>query len=110
MDQGRKMTAINLPQSEADALIAMEKHRVDDQIWDYPLQGESVRIPLISNNGRENFHLDISRSNINLTRGKFQNRSRQIIVLIRLDFGGPPHRNPNDEEVVSPHIHIYREG
>lgn len=101
---------INLPQSEADALIAIEKHRVDDQFWDYPLPGGSVRIPLISYNGRENFHLDISRSNINLSGGKYQNRSRQIIVLVRLDFGGAPHRNPDDKEVPSPHIHIYREG
>jgi hypothetical protein len=30
--------------------------------------------------------------------------------LMRLDFGGAPHRNPNDEEIPSPHLHVYREG
>jgi len=104
------MPEINLPQAEADALIAMEKHRIDDQLWDYPEPGGSIHIPLISSNGRENFHLDMSRSNINLMKGTYQNRSRQIVVLVRLDFGGQPHRNPDGEEVSSPHIHIYREG
>ncbi len=28
----------------------------------------------------------------------------------RLDFGGAPHRNPDGEEVGSPHLHLYREG
>ncbi len=30
------MPDINLSQSEADALIAMEKVKVDNQNWDYP--------------------------------------------------------------------------
>lgn len=30
------MAEINLTQSEAQALIAMEKVRIDDQNWDYP--------------------------------------------------------------------------
>jgi hypothetical protein len=31
-------------------------------------------------------------------------------VLVRLDFGGAPHRNPDGEEIGSPHLHLYREG
>ena len=34
----------------------------------------------------------------------------QIYVLVRLDFGGAPHRNPDGKEILSPHLHIYREG
>ena len=30
-------------------------------------------------------------------------------MLVRLDFGGKPHRNPDGEEIASPHLHIYRE-
>jgi len=104
------MPEINLTQVEADALLAMEKHRVDNIRWDFPDLGESIRIPLISANGRENFHLDISRGKINLFKGTYQNRSRQIVILARLDFGGQPHRNPDDIEIPSPHIHIYKEG
>lgn len=39
-----------------------------------------------------------------------QNRGRQVVVLVRLDLGGAPHRNPDDTEVPAPHLHIYREG
>ncbi len=104
------MAEINLTQAEADALIAMEKHRIDDTRWDYSGLGGSISIPLVSANKRENFMLDISRGRIDLLRGKYQNRARQVIVLVRLDFGGQPHRNPDDKEIPSPHLHIYREG
>lgn len=104
------MPEINITQSEADALIAMEKLRIDDTIWNYPGMGGAILIPLTSANKRENFMLDISRGRIDLLRGKYQNRARQTIVLVRLDFGGQPHRNPDDEEIQSPHLHIYREG
>ena len=30
------MVAVNLTQAEADALIAMEKRRIDDTEWSYP--------------------------------------------------------------------------
>jgi hypothetical protein len=101
---------INLTQSEADALIAMEKTKLDDNRWDYPSLGGSLRIPLISKDKRENFMLDISRGKIDLLKGKYQNRARQIIILVRLDFGGQPHQNPDEQEIQSPHLHIYREG
>jgi hypothetical protein len=104
------MAEINLTQSEADALIAMEKIKVDDSRWDYPGLGGSLRIPLISQDKRENFTLDISRGKIDLLKGKYQNRARQIIILVRLDFGGQPHQNPDEREIPSPHLHIYREG
>ncbi len=104
------MTEINLTQAEADALIAREKHRIDDERWRYPGLGGSISIPLVSSDKRENFLLDIRRGKIDLLKGTYQNRSRQVIVLVRVDFGGQPHRNPDDEEIPSPHLHIYREG
>jgi len=33
-----------------------------------------------------------------------------VIPLIRLDLGGAPHRNPDDEEISTPHLLIYKEG
>jgi hypothetical protein len=104
------MADINLTQAEADALIAMEKHRVDNSTWDYPGLGGSISVPLVSSDRRENFILDVSRGRIDLLKGTYQNRARQVAVLVRLDFGGQPHRNPDDQEVSSPHLHIYREG
>jgi hypothetical protein len=29
---------------------------------------------------------------------------------MRLDLDGPPHRNPDGEEIPCPHLHRYREG
>lgn len=104
------MADINLTQAEADTLIAMEKHRIDDTRWNYPGLGGSIIIPLISTDRRENFLLDISRSKIDLAKGTYQNRSRQVIVLVRLDFGGQPHRNPDGQEISSPHLHLFRKG
>lgn len=104
------MAEINLTQADADALLAMEKHRIDDTVYDYPSLGGSVRISLQSPDKRESFVLDITRSQIKLTKGTYQNRARGVVILARLDFGGGPHRNPDDQEIDCPHLHVYREG
>ena len=104
------MANINLTQAEADALIAMEKHRVTDERTDFPMGGESIVLPLQSADRREQFLLDLSRGRINLQKVKMQTRGRQVIVLVRLDLGGAPHRNPDGEEIPVPHLHVYREG
>lgn len=104
------MAEINLTQAEANALIVMAKHRVDGTEWDYPDLGGAVSIPLVSSNRREQFLLDLRRGRIDLAKGTYQNRGRQVVVLVRLDLGGAPHRNPDGEEMDSPHLHIYREG
>jgi hypothetical protein len=98
-----------LSQSEADALIKMGKHRVDQTQWVYPSSG-TISIPLVSSDKREEFLLDIRRSRIDLAKGMYQNRGRQIIALVRLDFGSKPHRNPDGDSVSSPHLHLYKEG
>jgi hypothetical protein len=98
-----------LPQPEADALLALPKHRASDDHHAYPMQGNLI-LPLVSADGREFFHLDISRGRIDLAKGKYQTRARQVVVLARIDSAGPPHRNPDDVEVPCPHLHIYREG
>ena len=104
------MADINITQAEADALIAMLKVRVSDETWNYPVSGGNVSIPLISKDKKESFWLDVRRGRIDLLKGTYQNRARQVIVLVRLDFGGSTHRNPDDSEIESPHLHLYREG
>ena len=104
------MTEPHLTQAEADALIAMEKRRVDDNRYDFPMGGQSVCVLLQSADRREHFMLDLHRARINLAKVKMQNRARQVVVLVRLDLAGAPHRNPDDTEVPAPHLHLYREG
>lgn len=104
------MPDIDLTQAEADGLLAVDKVRANDDAFDYPGMGGAVTVPLTSIDKREHFLLDISRGRIDLLKSKYQNRGRQVVVLVRLDFGGPPHRNPDGEEVGCPHLHVYREG
>ncbi|SRR6266568_5339452 len=104
------MAEINLTQLEANALIAMEKHHIGDTRYSYPLPGELISAPLASPDKREQFLLDVRRGRIDLLKVTHQNRGRAVVVLVRLDLGGPPHRNPDGKEVPCPHFHIYREG
>ena len=102
------MAEIMIDQQEADALIAMPKVRINEDPWDYPGMGGAVNIPLTSDDRREHFLLDIWRSGNISMKGRYQNRARQAVILVRLEFGGSPHRNPDGVEVPSPHLHIYR--
>lgn len=101
---------MNLTQADADALLAMAKQRLEESEYEYPSFGGALRIPLESLDGRESFTLDVTRSRVKLTKGTYQNRGRSVVVLARLDFGGAPHRNPDDQEIDCPHLHVYREG
>lgn len=60
------MAEANLTQAEADALITMEKHRVNEETSNFPADGESVVLPLQSADRREQFLLDLSRGRIDL--------------------------------------------
>ena len=104
------MADIILTQADADALLAMEKLKADDTAYPYPSTGGALRIPLQSADRRESFTLDITRNQIRLSKGTYQNRARGVAILARVDFGGAPHRNPDDQEIPCPHLHVYREG
>ncbi len=104
------MADINLTQAEAEALIAMEKQRTTEDRSDFPMGGDSLVLSLQSPDKREQFLLDLSRGRIDLKKVKMQKRGRQVVVLVRLDLGGAPHRNPDGEEIATPHLHVYREG
>jgi hypothetical protein len=79
------MTEINLTQSEADLLISMEKHRMDDKRVEFPYLGKNITASLTSTDKRENFFLDVRRGRIDLLRGVYQNRTRQVVILVRLE-------------------------
>jgi uncharacterized protein DUF6978 len=101
---------LNLTQAEADALIEMEKCRADEKEYFFPQPGQRISIPLTSPDKRESFMLDVTRAQIKLTKATYQDRARQVIILMRLDLGGPLHRNPDGTEIPCPHLHMYREG
>lgn len=84
------MADINLTQADADALLSMEKQKVDDSVHEYPSLGGAIRVHLQSPDKRELFFLDITRSQIKLAKGTYQNRARGVVILARLDFGGAP--------------------
>lgn len=104
------MAEFLLTQAEADALLVMEKHRADDEHRNFPGFGGAITAPLMSPDRRESFLLDVSRGRIDRAKLKYQTRSRVVVILARLDIAGPPHRNPDGEELSSPHLHLYREG
>ena len=92
------MSDIDLTQAEADGLLAMPKVRANEDESDYPGTGGKIVVPLTSEDRREHFLLDIRRGRIDLLKGTYQNRARQVVILARLDFGGRPHRNPDGEK------------
>lgn len=105
------MTQIFLTQKEADHLLyAVKKQRIDDTEYQFPDLGGSLTVPLISIDLKQEFLLDISKTSINLSKGKYQTRTHKVIILARLDFGGSPHRNPDDKDIPCPHLHLYKEG
>ena len=108
--EGVTIVETSIPQDEADILIKTPKIRSDDVIYYFPSAGEKLNIPLISMDSRHNFILDIQRSNMGIMKVTYQNRYRQVIPLIRIDFNGKPHRNPDHQEIPCTHIHYYRAG
>lgn len=99
-----------LTQHEADSLLALEKLYLGTDRFAYPALGGALRLPLHSLDKREEFFLDITRSRVLLEKNTLQTRARKTIILARLDLGGAPHRNPDGEEILCPHLHLYREG
>jgi hypothetical protein len=104
------MAEINVTQEEAEHLMAMEKRATDEREWLFPGPGDRLEVPLTSLDRREHFLLDVTRSQIKLTKATYQNRARVAIILYRLDIDGAPHRNPDGSEIPCPHLHVYREG
>ena len=100
----------DITQVEADQLFAMEKRRLQDTEAQWPSLGGKASIQLISADGREEFVLDLATSSMKISKLMLQNRARTTAILARLEIDGAPHRNPDDEEVPCPHLHLYREG
>lgn len=103
------MSELIISQAEADFLFKMEKICIETKQYELPIAGGKLTVPIVSKDKKENFSLDFWQGHINLSRKKYQTRSRQVIILARLDFNSP-HPNPDGEVIGVPHIHLYREG
>lgn len=99
-----------LTQAEADSLIAMRKRFLQPtSIVLSP--GKNETLELVGDpDPKERFFLDLWRSGIKLTKYRFQNRGKRVIVLVRLDLDGAPHTNPDGTRIPGTHLHLYREG
>lgn len=98
-----------LTQAEADALIAMRKSFVEGGAIALPPGIDSTH-ELVGEDEQERFLLDLWRGTFRLSKFRFQERARKVIVLIRLDVDGSPHTNPDGTRIDGTHLHIYREG
>src|SRR5436853_1735214 len=98
-----------LTQAEADKLIALKKLFVNPETISLP-PGSDLTFELVSEDKHEQFLLDLWRSTFRLSKIKYQNRARQVTVLVRLDVDGSPHTNPDGQRLEGTHIHYYVEG
>jgi hypothetical protein len=100
-----------LDQTEADRLFQLQKRESNNVQYIAYQGGPPLEIPIVSIAGHEPFILDIAPGRrIKLSKLTLQKRYQSVIVLARLDIDGPPHRNPDDELIPCPHLHLYREG
>lgn len=105
-----KVGETKLAQHEAEALLSMEKHRVDERVFTFSSHGQKEEIELLSADKHERFFLDLSRGRVEIRRVKMQNRARNTVILARLDLNDRTHTNPDNQEIATPHLHLYREG
>ena len=82
---------MDLSQAEADRLFGSDKIRATDNPYEFPLAGEKLVIPLVSDDRREEFLLDLTRATIKLSKATYQNRVHHTVILARLDLDGPAH-------------------
>jgi hypothetical protein len=112
-----------LTQQDADFFFEMEKIPEEEKDFQFPGSGQKLTLAFTSSDKRENFHFDIYRGSISITKVTYQNRVRKAFVLRRLDLDGPTHINPeagiiplqflepfNGKEIPTPHLHLYVEG
>lgn len=103
---------MTLTQAEADLLIAMTKIPEDpNAAFSFPSDGQKTTFPLISEDHREFFKLDVNRAGRLHTTLKITHQLRgRDVQLVRLDIGGGDHMNPDGVLIPCPHLHLYREG
>jgi hypothetical protein len=99
-----------LTQAEANQFMQMAKRFVRPPASITIPPGVDDTYELAGPNDRERFFLDVWRGTLRLTKLRFQNRARTVVVLARLDVDGAPHTNPDLQLLSGTHLHLFREG
>jgi len=100
-----------LTQDDVDYLLGLVKVLSENRSITLPPPGRKLELDVAAKELKEKFIIDVNRKGtINIRKATFQTRYQKSIVLLRLDIEGSPHRNPNDEVIQCPHLHIYKEG
>lgn len=99
-----------LSQHEIDYLLVVLKNLNERQPLAFPAASDSQAYNVVSEDGRDRFIIDANRKgHIKVTKCTFQERHQTGNILLRLDIDGPPHTNPDGNELPCPHLHIIRE-
>lgn len=98
-----------MTKAEADGLVEVLKNITSSKTFYIPPTGSSDIIELASIfNKQDWFLVDVNKGfKINTKRYTLQLRHRKSTILLRMEYGGPSHRNPDGEVVPCPHMHIW---
>lgn len=107
----RKCPEPDLSQDMADFLIDTPKIPLDPDIKVPFFPGVNAEIDFKGTVTDERFRVIVQRSGINPRHAKYELMAGRSLVLLRFEIEGPPHFNPGeDEPVLCPHLHRFREG
>lgn len=96
---------------EALALIAMLKTAAE-KIINFPNRGERLEFDVVGEKKRDEFVVNITRSEINSDKCTYQGRTKgRNQVLMRLDIGATLRHSDakSGEHIIGSHLHIYDE-
>lgn len=98
------------------------KRKKNNEAYEFPLPGELLVIPIISNDEGHEFLIDVNRRQITQMKCTYQERYQKTIIFARLDINGPPHDNPaadtlpapileqyNGKTINCPHLHLVKD-
>lgn len=99
-----------LTNAEAKLLLDMIKRAYVDHV-DFPDKRGKIEFEAVGESSKDIFAIHIFRGNINLRKYSYGIRvKRNGVFLLGLDIGDTlKHFNPDGEEIVGSHWHIYQE-
>lgn len=77
----------------------------------FPSDKEKISLDGIGKETKSKYLVDINRKSYRyIKKITLQNRIPKNTILLRLDFNGSDHTNPDGELISGFHIHVYQEG
>ena len=95
---------------EIEELLEEKKSYITESFV-FPNHNQEVKLDAIGDTSRTKYFVDINRKSYQITKKvTCQNRAHTSVVLMRLDYLGRDHTNPDNQRLSGTHIHIYKEG